>query len=355
VTPQQFLAGLKQREPAPVCLFLGPEAYQLEYCRNALIERVLGSAEAPESGITRYDLEETTLAAVLEDACSLSLFAPRRVIVVSNAEAALPRGRAASEDEDEATPKPAAGALADYVRHPVEGVVIVFEAVRYDFQGEDKRKLERVQKFYAAAPAVVEFPPMSDQQARRFAENLARKAGLEIGAAELDLLVEALGGKAAGIASEIEKLRVYSASGKTIGAAEIAAMVPEAREATIFSLVAALGRNDRVAALGVLDTLIRQSEYLPLALSFLGTQFRLALAAKEAKLKTAQQIVDHFGRLGMPMWRSRAEQVAQTVASFPARKLAAALEAIYSADRALRDTRPDDRLIMEEFILRLTA
>jgi hypothetical protein len=32
-----------------------------------------------------------------------------------------------------------------------------------------------------------------------------------------------------------------------------------------------------------------------------------------------------------------------------------ALTLIFQADKALRDTRPDDRLVMEEFILRLTA
>jgi DNA polymerase-3 subunit delta len=358
LTPQQFLTGLKQGEPAPVYLFLGPEPYQREYCRRALLERVLPSAGEREAGLTRHDLEETTLAAVLEDACSLSLFAPRRAILVSNAEAALPRGRGAEEPEDGEGAAPAKGsaaALAEYVRNPVAGVVIVLEAARHDFQGEDKRKLERVRKFYSAAPATVEFPQMGAQQARLFAENLARKAGLKVGAAELDLLVEALGGEAARIAAEIEKLGVYAAAGKPIGVEEIAALVPEARGATIFSLVAALGRNDRVAALGVLDTLIRQSEYLPLALSFLGTQFRLALAAKEAGLKSPQQIQAHFSRQGMSIWGSRAEQVFQTVSSFSQRKLAAALTTIHSADKALREARPDDRVVMEEFILRLTA
>ncbi len=358
MTPQQFLAGIKQREPAPVYLFIGPEPYQREYCRNALIQRALPSPEERECSVTRYDLEDSTLQAVLEDACSFSLFAPRRVILVANAEAALPRGRAAAaeegaEDEGSAA-KGSSAALADYTRNPVEGVVVVFEAGRYDFQGDDKKKIERVQKFYSCIPNVVEFPHMSGHQARSFADNLARRAGLTIGAEELDLLVDALGGDAARINAEIEKLRIFAAGGKPIGSAQIALLVPEARDATIFALVAALGRNDRAAALDILDTLIRQSEYLPLALAFLGTQFRLALAAKEAGLRSAPQIQAHFSKMGIPMWGSRTDQVYQTVSSFPRKKLERALEAIYSADKALRDARPDDRVVMEDFILRLT-
>ncbi len=357
MTPQQFLAHLKQNEPSPAYLFLGPEPYQREFCRSALIQKVLPGPEERAGGLIRHDLDTVTLAAVVEDACSPSLFAPRRVLVVTGAEAALPRTRAGAEEtEDEVAPgKGGASALATYLKDPSPDVVLVFEAARFGFDGDDKRKLERVRKFYAPVPAVVEFPQMSDVQARHFAQNMAARAGLKIGAAELDLLVDDLGGEAARIAAEIEKLSIYAAGGKTIGALEISELVPEARESTIFALVGALGRNDRGGALDILDTLIRQSEYLPLALSFLATQFRLALAAREAGLRSPQQIQSHFAKQGVPIWGSRADQVFQTVSSFSKKRLAAALTLIFQADKALRDTRPDDRLVMEEFILRLTA
>jgi len=58
--------------------------------------------------------------------------------------------------------------------------------------------------------------------------------------------------------------------------------------------VNAMGRRDRARALECLDALVREGEYLPLALSFLSTQFRTALAAREAGLKTAGQIQSHF-------------------------------------------------------------
>ena len=110
--------------------------------------------EDRESGLSRHDLEETTLAAVLDDARSLSLFAPSRVVWVSGAETALPRGRAASDDENSA-----AAELAAYLKHPTPGTVLVFEATRYDFEGDDRAKIERVQKFYSAIPEVVELRP----------------------------------------------------------------------------------------------------------------------------------------------------------------------------------------------------
>jgi DNA polymerase-3 subunit delta len=153
---------------------------------------------------------------------------------------------------------------------------------------------------------------------------------------------------------EIEKLSLY-AGNRAIGVEDITALVPDARATTVFALVNALGRRDRARALGILDTLTREGEYLPLALAFLSTQFRMALVAREAGLKSAQQIQGHFSRLGVAMWGSRAEQVYQTVSKFTRPQMERALGLIYKADRGLRDARPDDRIVMETFIMELVS
>ena len=83
------------------------------------------------------------------------------------------------------------------------------------------------------------------------------------------------------------------------------AWLPARRRLRSFALVNAIGRNDRTASLESLDVLVREGEYLPLALSFLATQFRLAYVAKEARLTNASQIQAHFTKQGTPMWRSQ--------------------------------------------------
>ena len=92
MSPDQFLDRIRKNPPAQAYLFLGPEVYQRGRCRKALIERVLATDDR-ENGLTQLDLEQTSMAAVLDDARSLSLFAPNRVVWVSGAEGVLPRGR----------------------------------------------------------------------------------------------------------------------------------------------------------------------------------------------------------------------------------------------------------------------
>lgn len=329
-------------------LFVGPELYDLARCRHALIERALVPEER-ETGFERHDLSETSLPAILDDARGLSLFATNRVIWISSAEAALPRGRATSSSDD----SPAAG-LSEYLNHENPGTTLVFESTRYDFEGDDRSKIERVQKFYSAIPDMIELRPYTLEAARALAQDLAAEAGVQIGLAEIGVLVDSLAGDASRIATEIEKLRLYAGSHRKITSEDIARLVPNAQASNIFALVSALGRADRKRSLLSLDALLREGEYLPLALTFLATQFRLAMVAHESNLRSAQQIQAHFAKQGIKMWRDRAEQVNQTIAAFPGEKLGKAIDKVFQADRALRDARPDDRVVMEELVLSLT-
>lgn len=352
MTPEQFLRDLERKGPPPLLLFAGPEDCLRKKCRAALAAKCL-TEEEREQGYVRHDLEEIPLGEVLDDARSFSLFAPRRLIWVSSAEAALPRGRSAEEEED----GPAKGGMpemiAGYAKDPPPGVTLVFDARRWDFEGEDKTRMERLLKFYAAA-AVVEFRRLDLRQAQELALELAAARGLKLGRREAELLAAATAADGMRIETEVEKLAL-SCGGRAATAADIAALVPDAEESTVFELVDALARRDRRRALDLLDLLVRAGEYLPLALMFLEGVFRMALAAREQKLRTAQDVQGYFQRLGLPMWRSRAEQIHAAASRFTAAQLGAGIEAIFEADSGMKSTRPDDRLVMERFILKLTA
>jgi DNA polymerase-3 subunit delta len=353
MTPAQFLARVKRNEISSAYLFLGAEVYQAKRCRDALMDRVLGP-DGRESGFTHYDLNESSLAQVVDDARSLSLFAAQRLIQVSNAEAALPRGK--SEEEDEAGRFSSGTAELDaYLKDPSPGVVLLFEATRFEFEGEERKKIERVRRFLSAVSETVELERLSIDEAGLEAQALAQRAGILIDPAALGLLVEALGGDVARISVEIEKLSLFSRGGRAVSVDDISALVPDARSTTVFALVSALGRRDRARALGILDTLCKEGEYLPLALAFLSAQLRLALVSKESGLRNPHQIQRHFSRAGVPMWSSRAEQVYQTVAKFSKEQLERGLKLIFAADRDLRSARPDDRIVIERFVLELTS
>lgn len=344
MTPEQFLAKIAKQPLAPAYLFLGQEGYQRKLCRAALASRL--------EGFTHLDLDESTLSEVLDDARSLSLFSSERLIWVASAESALPR-RMTTSEEDSGEESP----LAGYLKSPTSGVVLVFECSRYDFTGDDKAKLERVEKYFAGigAAAKVEFRHFTPETSRYLAQDLARKAGVRLGGVELAALLDAIAGDAGRLASEIEKLALFVGPDRPVTMDDLRALVPNAAQATIFALVNALGKRDRKTALRSLDILVRDGEYLPLALTFLGSQFRLALAAKEAGIINVQQAQTFFQRIGVRLWRDRVEQVVATASAFPRENLAHAVELLYETDKKFRDGYKDDHLVMELLVLALTA
>jgi DNA polymerase III subunit delta len=355
LNPEQFLVKIARQPPGHAYLFLGQEGYQRNLCREALLLRVL-PGDARADGFTHVDLEGSALASVLDDARSLSLFASERVIWVASAELALPRRVVAADETDEAGKPPESG-LSSYLRAPTPGVVLVFECSRYDFTGDDKQKLERVEKFYSGIgpAATVEFRHFTPESSRHFAQDLARKADLKLAGAELVALLDAVAGDAGRLASEIEKLALFVGPDRTVTMDDLRALVPNAAQATIFALVNALGKRDRKTALRSLDILVRDGEYLPLALTFLSSQFRLALAAKEARINSVQQAQTFFQNMGVRMWRDRAEQVVATADAFPRDSLARAVALLYDTDKKFREGYKDDQLVMELLVLSLTA
>jgi DNA polymerase III subunit delta len=345
--PSEFIARVKRGPIPPVCLFLGQEGYNRKRCREALVAAAQG-VEAEQ-----YDLAETPLAAVIDDARAMSLFASERLIFVIGAEAAMPRSTRAVDDEEAGSGAAGSeGVLDAYIKSPTPGVTLVFEATRWDLEGEDKTKSDRARKFFGAIPDVVEFRRFTVDEARGELDRIARAANVKLDPAAAEALVEALAADVGRIAIEIEKLSLY---GKPITADDLPLLVPDARQSTIFALVNALGRRDRARSLETLDALVREGEYLPLALTFLATQFRMALVAKEANLRGASAVQGHFQRAGVQMWGSRAEQVSATAGKFSKEQLERGLKLIFETDRDLRSARPDDRTVVENFVIKLCA
>ena len=176
MSPEQYLQRLRKGPPAPVSLFIGPELYQLGICRRALVEKFL-APEDRENGLyaPRYGIHNLVAhfgrrafhVAVRAAACDLG---GRR------------RSRAASRPifQLRRTP-PAPPIWPRTFAIPTPGTVLIFVSSRYDFEGDDRAKLERVEKFYSCIPEVVEFRPYTVESARQLAQNLASRRGIATG------------------------------------------------------------------------------------------------------------------------------------------------------------------------------
>ena len=349
--PRQALQALRKSSPAAGYLFLGNEQYYRDRCRKALHQAVLdnaGGVGAESDGATEFDLNERTIEELIDDARTLTLFGGNRLIIGWNADETLPRRAGASAV--------APTALESYFADPTHGVTILFEAGRYDCSSrDDKPKIDRVAKFFAAVPVRIDFEQPSVGEALSEAQSIARSLGLAMAPDTLAELVEILGSDLARIANDLEKLSLYAGQEKQVGHEDIELLVPEARRRGMFEFSDALARRDRGRALEVLDTLAQSGEYWPMQINLLAGLFRQALVVKEGGLRNPHQISGFFQQRGLRIWPARARQILGMAGQFSLAELERALVALFQADRDLRRERPDDRVIVEQLVLRLTS
>ena len=348
--PKAFTQSLKAGAPKSGYLFVGNELFFRDRCRRALKTAMFGDdAQAAEEGIVEIDLKSESIARLLDETRSLSLFATSRLLIGSNAEGALPKGRSKAGDE-------AAAQLKSYFKDPTPGVVVMIESTRFDpNERDDKAKIDRLKKFFAGVPETVELDRLSANEALRGAEHLAGRLGLEMDRDALSELVEMLAADMARIESELGKYAVYATEGTPITRADMELLTPEARQRGVFELTAALSRRDQARSLEILDTLAKSGTYWPMQITFLASLFRQALAVKEIGGGNPQSVSAELGRHGIRVWPGRARELIEVARTFSRKELERALGALFEADRDLRRERPEDRLIMERLVLELTA
>lgn len=346
--PVDLIKSLRKGgQPAPGYLFLGAEPFYRSRCKLAVREAALGS-EPDETAAVEVDLGERPLSDLIDEARTQSLFVSERLIVGRGAEHALPRttGKAAMAQQQ---------MVQDYFKDPEPGTVLVIEATRYDSRDRDeKRKIERVTKFFQSVPVHVELNALTPDQAQFVGKHLAKQLGVGIEPKVLASLVDMLGADAFRIENELQKLSLYAGKDATVTAADLDALVPEARQSGIFEFSQALAARDRARALLLLDTMSRAGMYWPLQLNLIAGLFRQALAAKELGLKGSRQIGSELKAFGLSVWPDRARQVEGIVSRFRLEELREALIAIYEADKRLRSAVPDDRVAVEMLVMQLT-
>ena len=343
--PADLILGLRKGgRPAPGYLFLGAEPFYRGRCREAVREAALGPTP-DETAVEEVDLGERSLAELIEEARTMSLFAGERMVIARNAEQALPRSPSNAG-------KARQQALADYFSDPTPGTVVLIEAVKYDSQDrDDKARLARIAKYFAAVPERVELDALSDADARYVAKVLADRMKLRFASGVLSDLVDMLSADAFRIENELEKLSVFVGTSRAVQAEDLELLIPEARQSGLFDFSQAVAERDRARALGLIDTMARSGMHWPMQLNLIAGLFRQALAAKELGLRDARAIGSKLASFGLRTWPARSRQIEGIVSRFQEDELRNALIALFEADRHLRS----DRLVVEMLVMKLTG
>ena len=325
-TPAAFRAQIATGATDPVYVVIGDDDHEKSALALALGEMIEEDLRA--FNVERLYAVEGTVTArtVVEAAQTLPMIAPRRVVVVLQAERLFAgrkrRGEAEQEDEDGGG---SLEALIQYLEKPSPTTTLLFvfsipENARSPEEIPLARNLKVTKVLLKAATVVVCTGLDGGKDPAQWVQQQAAAAGLAIDRPVVARLLELAGGDTARLRNDVQKLLLFAAgSGRvTLDQLSTVAGSPE-HHGDDWALVRAIEHGDAPAALRELGA----------ALAAGGVPF---------------QILGQIGyAVRTPPPRGR----------FPARRVPAAVDALLRTDLALKSSGGDPKALLERLVVDL--
>jgi DNA polymerase-3 subunit delta len=339
----------------PGYVLAGDEVFLLDRCRSAVLKAFV-PPDLKDFCLSDLDLAGASIFEALDRAQTPSLMAPFQVIFVRNIRQLYTRG--AKKDEF--------AALDRYFRSPNPQALLIFVA---DFlripsdvrrmELDDKNRFDRLKETLGEHCSLVELARVNEDDAMRWVAATAEQAGARMDPDASRQLVDALGADMMLIASEVEKLLLYTLGRGRITLGDVETMVLGAKQRSLYELTDAISARDRVRALALLHGLLNSSEAGEDAaighLYMLARTFRQMLVILEKNVRDSRAIWQALWQ-GFRMPPFAADDLIRQARRFKSRRdLTRALRLIARADLELRSSPPDKRLVLERLVYELAS
>jgi DNA polymerase-3 subunit delta len=353
----RFIAEVSGDARKPGYVLLGDEAFLYAMCRRGVLQTLVPE-DLRDFSLHELDLAETSIFEALDLAQTPSLMAPFQVLIMRNVK--LLYGRGQKKDEF--------AAIEEYFRRPNPQALLLFVADhialpqdlrKMDMQ--DKERAERIRETLGDVCGVVELQRVSEEDAVAWVLREAAAKGVAFHEDAARELVDALGAEMMTIASELEKLVLYSSStgAKQVEVNDVETMVSAAKQRSLYELTDAISLKDAPRALALLHGLLNASEGGEEAA--IGHVFTLAKTFRQMLVLNEKQVKDQRA-MWQVLWPGfRVAPFAADALIAQARRyrdrseLTRGLMWIAKADLELRSSPPDKRLVLERLVIRLAG
>ena len=300
LTPAALRKQIASGETAPLYMLVGADDMEKTAVANDFTEMV-------DEGLRAFNVDhlyggEAKVDDLLHAAGTLPMMAPRRVVVIHEAEKLLiPKRESKAADEE-------LERLEEFVKAPQPHATVVFVCGSVD-------KRRRIFKLLEKEAHIVDCGTIDDAgDAERWVKARAAKEGITLDPATSRALVERTGLDIVRLRGAIERLALYAMGQPAITAEDVWQVVPAGPEAQAdWGIANAIGRSDAAEALRELG---------------------LSLDAGAPPFMVLGQL------------RIAAEKV-------PGPRLGAAIEALLRTDLALKSSGGDPRILLERLVVEL--
>jgi DNA polymerase III subunit delta len=336
---ERLLVQLSQGKPIHGVLLLGRDTFLRDLCRKKLIDALVDEATR-DWAVSRFSAKEDSADAVLGQAQTLPMLAPRQVVFWSDLEALERLG----EDSRKAV----VTRLEEYLQDPAPFTTLVLEAENLDARMNLFKLLsEKMLVVGCELPGELEGRV---ELAAAMTEQMAGGLQLEIDGDAAQELAERTNAGLARMQSEMEKLAAFVGDRRKITRADVEALVVPDQRYTVWQLSEMLASGKRDKAMVFLENLLREGEQAVGVLGAIAWMYRKLIEVQD--LRPGAQVFDAV-RLGMR--KETAELALKYAPRIPRKQLLRGLADLAEADSRLKSGVASPGAVMEFLVARLTS
>ncbi|MBI5725306.1 MAG: DNA polymerase III subunit delta [Planctomycetes bacterium] len=223
-------------EPRPIYVLHGSDAFVKQTCRQEIVSQLIGQAD-PQLCVSTLDGQEILddqddgIAKALDEVRTLPFLAPRRVMVIRDADSFVSAARET---------------LEKFLDKPPSGGSLVLEVLSWPSNTKLYKKV-------ASAGVAINCDSPDPAKLPAMLKQWAAKEGKKLSADAADLLAGMVGPDVASLKNELEKLIDFSAGRQELTAKDVQALVTSTAAAKDFALTNALTRQNAAEALKILQ------------------------------------------------------------------------------------------------------
>ncbi|HUX01748.1 MAG: DNA polymerase III subunit delta [Phycisphaerae bacterium] len=316
----------KPAAPKPVYVLCGADPYLLDQGRQAVRRAVFGDAD-PGIGLEELDGPETDAARVLDTLRTPPLLAPRRLLVIREADPFVQRFRAA---------------LEKYLDAPAAGASLALEVANWN---ENTKLAEAVTRAGRLVRCEADQPDRIPAWLQREAR---RRHGKELSFAAAEMLLEHLGPDLGALVSALEMLDLYTAGAPRVDTADVDALIARGCHERAWALCNAVAEQNLARAMELLDAFWAEGMVAPQIVGLLRVQLKQLVRVRA--FGRAMSLDAAMAKAGVP--RHAFARLRRNMEALTGAHLADAYQAMVDADLAAK-TGAHDRLAMDLLVHRL--
>lgn len=311
--------------PRPIYLLHGEEDFLLEQA-IALFNQYVVDEGTRDFNYDVFYAKETAPSHILDVVETLPMMAPRRVVIVKDADK---------------WNEPDWAVFENYFEDPADSTVLVLVA-----KSIDKRK-KTIKRLLESSEAV-EFKKLYDNQVPQWIQYMVQRLGLQIEKEAVTLLQQFVGNNLMDIQSELQKLSQFIGDRKKINLTDVVEVVSKIKVQSVFDLSRAIGESDKAKALLCLSQLLAHGQNEVGILALVARHVRILHLIKKAK-KEGQKGAQLASKVGVsPYFLNEYEQQSK---DWTDKKIEKTFKALLDTDRALKSSPMSSHIWLENFVI----